>query len=378
MTGRQVADTAAPLQIGEALVSAGRGRAAVLAAGSDHVRVYPPTFHPAALVPAQAATVTVSGGAERAGIDIALAPFPAARVTGTLLGRDGPAAMTNVRLVPAGTDGMPPDLVAPTSVTDAAGAFVFAGVPAGQYRLRATVGLEWVDAPVAVGGDDVDGVTVTATPLPRINILLQFDSAAPSPAVRGPLSRPAFLLDPVDGAFGAVESLTIQRLDDDRTYMMSGYPPGRYRLRVANSPAGWMFKAAMLNGVDVSETPFDLTKDVAGLTLVFTDRWTGLSGVVQGQHADAATVLAFPADASQWSGDRLAPRRFKTARANGRGQFGMSSLPPGDYFVVAIPDEQADDWRDPATLDALARLATSVTILDGEHKTLDLQLREGR
>ena len=30
------------------------------------------------------------------------------------------------------------------------------------------------------------------------------------------------------------------------------------------------------------------------------------------------------------------------------GQFGISSLPPGDYYVVAIPEEQSADWRDPA------------------------------
>jgi hypothetical protein len=139
-----------------------------------------------------------------------------------------------------------------------------------------------------------------------------------------------------------------------------------------------MFKAALLNGVDVSETPFDLSKDVPDLMLVFTDRWTGVSGAVQGAGGDAATVVAFPTDASQWAGDRLAPRRFKSARANARGQFGMSSLPPGDYFIVAIPEEQSDDWRNPATLDALARVATTITILDGEHRTLTLPLRQVR
>ena len=160
--------------------------------------------------------------------------------------------------------------------------------------------------------------------------------------------------------------------------MLHGYPPGRYRVLVVNSPVGWMFKAAMLNGVDVSETPFDLSKDVPDLTLVFTDRWTGISGAVTGSGADAATVVAFPADASKWSGDGLAPRRFKTARANARGQFGMSSLPPGDYDVVAIPEEQSDDWRNPATLGPLARVATQVTILDGHHRSINVPLRQVR
>jgi hypothetical protein len=272
-------------------------------------------------------------------------------------------------------------VVAPTSVTDAAGTFVFTAVPAGQYRLRGSAprGLATVDLPVAVGGEDVDGLTVTPTSPPKITATLQFDGTTSPPSGtggRGPLTMPAFLLDAVDGASGADQLVEV--VPGDRSYTLSGYSTGRYRVRVPNSPAGWMFKAALLNGVDVSETPFDLAKDVPDLTLVFTDRWTGVSGVVQGTGADAATVLAFPTDASQWAGDRLAPRRFKSARANARGQFGISSLPPGDYFIVAIPEEQAGDWSNPATLDALARAAISLTILDGEHKTLDLRVRDLR
>jgi hypothetical protein len=136
-----------------------------------------------------------------------------------------------------------------------------------------------------------------------------------------------------------------------------------------------MFKAALLNGVDVSETPFDLTRDVPDLTLVFTDRWTTVSGTVQGDGADGAAVLLFPADASEWTADAMSPRRFKSARANVRGEFGMSSLPSGDYYLAAVPDEQTDNWREPSALDALSRVATRVSVLEGGHTTVVLQLR---
>ena len=65
-------------------------------------------------------------------------------------------------------------------------------------------------------------------------------------------------------------------------------------------------------------------------------------------------------------------------RASTAGQFGLSSLPPGDYYAIAIREENAADWRDPAILDVLARAATRVTILEGEHRTVDLQVREVR
>jgi hypothetical protein len=72
------------------------------------------------------------------------------------------------------------------------------------------------------------------------------------------------------------------------------------------------------------------------------------------------------------------PGRFRLSRADANGQFGLSSLRPGDYFVVAVPDEQTGDWRDPAVLDSLARVATRLTLFEGEHKTIDLRVHEVR
>jgi hypothetical protein len=46
--------------------------------------------------------------------------------------------------------------------------------------------------------------------------------------------------------------------------------------------------------------------------------------------------------------------------------------------VAAVREEDAADWRDPSFLDALARVAARITILEGEHKSIDLQIREVR
>jgi hypothetical protein len=183
------------------------------------------------------------------------------------------------------------------------------------------------------------------------------------------------MLDSADGVLPPTVSFTAPS-DPEDSFRMGGPGPGRYRVRVPNSPAGWMFKAAMLNGVDVSETPFELTRDISGLVLQFTDRWSGMSGSVQGQNAGDANVLVFPTDAQAW--DDANSRRLKNVRANDRGEFGIGSLPPGNYYVIAVREEDAVDWRDPAFLEMLARIATQVTILEGEHKKLDLQVREVR
>jgi hypothetical protein len=369
------------IQVGDAWLALIRGGATPPPPANGRLQIYPTTFHPSALAPAQASVITVASGEERAGVDLQLLPVPTARVSGTLMGSAGPAESIAVRLLPVGVEGLPPDALGAVSNTDASGAFVFAAVPSGRYTLRAIgrggrSGLGWVDLPVTVGGDDVDGIVAAMNAPLAVSGRFQFDGALAPPPVspERPMLAGSLLLESADGPN---DRMTVAMTGSDRNFRIAGYLPGRYRVRVANSPQGWMFKSAMLNGVDVSETPFELTRDVSDLVLAFTDRWSGISGSVQGRGAEAATVLAFTADAQAWTTAGPNSRRFRSARAaSATGAFGISSLPPGDYYVIAVAEEDAVDWRDAATLELLARAATQITILDGEHKTLDLQVRE--
>lgn len=365
------------VRVGDSLYGTPRGTVTPPPPVGTRMQIYPPTFHPAATNPAHATVVSVGSGEERASIDLHLTPVPTLRVSGTLIGPAGPAAMVALRLLPSGGELIPPEALGAIGVTDASGSFVFPAVVPGNYVLknevRESVASGWVAMPIAVTGDDVDGVVATLQPGLRITARAQFEGNAPPPAAEG---RPLpFSLEPEDGS--PTVSLSAPGVSA-AVITIVGYSPGRYRVRVANSPAGWMFKAAMLDGVDVSLTPFDFTRDISDLTLVFTDRWSGVSGVVQGTRADRAAVILFPTDARAWINAGPNPRRLRSARVDAQGRFGINSVPPGDYYVVAIPDGQSADWRDPLMLEALARMATQVSIAEGEHKMLDLQLREVR
>jgi hypothetical protein len=121
--------------------------------------------------------------------------------------------------------------------------------------------------------------------------------------------------------------------------------------------------------------------DVSSLAINFTDRWTGLSGTVHssaGQGDADAIVLVFPTDPQAWTNLSMSPRRMRSARTTRSGEYKLISLPPGDYYVVALPDEQAADWQDPKFMEMLARVATVVTIGEGEHRTQELVTREVR
>ena len=365
------------LRVGNAFYGTGGGATPPPPAGT-RMQIYPPTFHPGATAPAQATVVTVGSGEERSAIDLHLAPVTTLRVSGTVIGPSGPAGMVPLTLVPAGADMIQPEALGAAGVTDSSGAFVFPAVVPGSYVLknsgRESLNLGWIAMPITVAGDDVDGVVATTRPPLKITARVQFDgTGTPPPAQTGRVLP--FGLETEDG--GSSVSFTAPGATAD-TITIGGYSPGRYRIRVANSPPGWMFRAALLDGVDVSITPFDFTRDIADVTLVFTDRWSGVGGVVQGARADRAVVILFPADARSWINAGASPRRLRSARVDARGAFGIRSVPPGDYYVVAISDEHAGGWRDPAMLEALARIATQVTVTDGEHRTIDLQIKEVR
>src|SRR5436190_3652677 len=291
--------TANGIQVGNAQVMLGRGGAIPPPPARGRLQIYPPVFHPSALNPAQATIVALGSGDERTGIDLQLQPVPTMRVSGTLMGPAGPAGMVALRLTPAGVTDIAPEALAPVSISDAAGAFTFAAVPQGQYALRAATrsgpaeitrpgsDMYWLDMPLNVSGDDVDGVVAVMRPALRITARLEFEGAAPRPAAQpqrpGQFTPAPFSLEsdeiPAAGMGGMAGTA------GDQSFTLAGYAPGKYRVRVSGSPAGWMFKAAMLNGVDVSETPFEFNRDVADLVLTFTDRWSGMSGVVQGANA---------------------------------------------------------------------------------------------
>ena len=98
--------------------------------------IYPMQFYPGVASAARATVVTLASGQERENIDFALRPARASRLSGTLLGPDGPGAVTGLRLVPAGDESMT-ELETSVTMTGSGGEFTFLGVPAGQYTIKA-------------------------------------------------------------------------------------------------------------------------------------------------------------------------------------------------------------------------------------------------
>ena len=106
-----------------------------------------------------------------------------------------------------------------------------------------------------------------------------------------------------------------------------------------------MFKSATIDGRDVADVPVNLMQDATQVAITFTDRWSGVRDSCRGPGRDsAAMVLVFPTDRDAWGSSGLNPRRVRSTRASKSGEDSFN-LPPGEYFVVAIPEEHSADGR---------------------------------
>jgi len=382
--------------------------------------VYPTTFHPAAGIAAQATAVTLRSGDERGSVDIQLQPARTVRISGSLAAPNGMASFVGIRLTPTGGDALVDEIDAATAMSDATGAFSFLGVPPGQYvlsvvrvprpppdssdpsRMNIQAGSVriaaapppagpaaptpipadatlWAQVPLSVGGDDVTGLIVPLAPGPRLSGRVEFEGSEPPPSPSA-IAGLRISLDPADGS-RAARGLAFEtgHPDESGRFLTYGVPPGRYVVNVAGIAfPGWYFRGARYQGRDLTDTPIDLTADLTGVVLTFTDKPSTIAGVLRTRGAadGAGLALAFPVDEAAWTSSGANARRSKVARADKDGRYTFPNLPAGEYYVAAVKDDTVGDWWDPALLRMLVPVARQVRLLDGEQRRLDLDTLE--
>jgi protocatechuate 3,4-dioxygenase beta subunit len=372
-------------------------------AGADgRLRAHPTVFYPSARSVSTSTVIRLAAGEERPGVDLQMPLVTTSAITGTITGPQGPMAGLALALVPAFADEIADErlLEMGRAVTNAAGQFAMLAVPPGQYLLRAHA------APgTAVGDPKAPGfrgavinhaVTVTDTAPAVVNITLRpgarvsgrvvFDGALPKPAPER-MARYQVRLDPVDPNVSRNPTLHTGTVDRDGNFAIEEVPPGRYlvlflaSLEDRRAMAGWETKGATLSGRDVSTRPMDVSGDVTGIVLTVTDRPSELAGTArtaEGAPDPSAAVVMFSAERELWTTIGASNRRFRAVRAAENGTYLFRGVPEGDYFVAAIPDEEAVDWLVPSRLEALARVAVKIAVRDEEKKSQELTTRRSQ
>ena len=346
--------------------------------------IYPTTYFPGTSRVADATVIRLRAGEVRLGVDLAIAPLPAIRVSGKVSAPAGLPRRLAVSLVSANSiDVMDTDPAGRISaVTDPDGSFVFPAVPSGRYVLRSVVlmqdlrdergtgSLFWLAQPVTVLDSDLTDITAAMRPGFRVSGRLEF-KVVPG-RVQPALPAGRVLLKPLGAqGFRSIGS----RVAADGTFRTGGDPPGRY-IAIAPNVPGLTLQSVSVSGKTLTDDVVDLgDSDLSGLLLTYTDRPSRIHGRVSdatpGFGTDVA-VVAFPADKSFWRDGVFIARRERLVRATSAGAFEISGLASGSYYLAAVTAAAVNEWRTPAFLDQLVAHAVTITIADGESRQISL------
>jgi carboxypeptidase family protein len=330
------------------------------------------TLFPGTLDVASAQTVRVGAGQE------VFATFPIQRARpGSLSGRivnsdGGPPSSPSVFLEQVQLSGGGSSR--PINLTPD-GSFREENLPPGNWMIVAKEP-EYGSARVQLLGDAVQGITVTTRKAAAVRGRVKFEGAAPP-------ANPVALYVTFDGprtfVSGAgfvrsAEGLGAIRATPEEQWAFEAQISGVGAIR-ARVP-GWILKAVLLDGKDVTDTPLDFGAAYSGkpVEVVLTQRRGEVSGVVQndrGQLTSDYQVVLFPEDEMQWT---PFSRAFAVGGPDQQGRFTIQNLPPARYFAAAVASLAPGDERNPEVLSRLRGGATSFELSEGESRTVSLRL----
>ncbi len=354
---------------------------------------YSPVFYPGTTMAAQAATITLAAGEERAGIDIQLQLVPTATIAGTVSVPDNwPPTGIAVTLVTTGSQPIGGMLeTVRTARTGPDGRFTLNGIAAGSYVLtaqRAAVrrlkpesgdaaapGPLWAMVDLTVDGNDQTTLSLEMQPGMTVSGRVQFQSAS-NAAPPNPAGMRVSLMPVGTGVNVGAMPATV---DASGAFSIVGATPGRYRIvsAVPTGGARWALTSSTAAGRDTLDTPIEIRpqQNVTDVVLTFRDDPSEITGRLQDASGKAATdyhIVVFPMDRTHWIPNS---RRIQAVRPSQDGKYTLRNLPAGEYLVVAIIDIEQGEWYDPAFLQRLAPSGMKLTLADGEKKTQDLQIR---
>jgi Carboxypeptidase regulatory-like domain len=366
---------------------------------------YAPVYFPGTVSAAQAGTVTLNIGEERASVDFQLVRVALARIDGTVVNSTGQAT-DNVQITLTDAAASVPGAITMGVRADADGRFHLANVPPGSYRLIARAPVSqpgspspapgpfggrgvrplgpmstairlWGSVDVPVDGRNLTNVLVTLQQGLTVSGRIAFQGSAQPPA---DLTRIRVNLSPADpGVMGGQPQNAAGVVDASGKFTITGVIPGLYRLSAGGAGNGWFIDSAIVDGQDTLDFPFEVKPGAApsGAVITFTDKQAQLTGTITNQRSQPApeqTLILYPADERYWVPQS---RRIRSTRPSTDGQFTFSGIPAGEYKIVAMVDVEPGAWFDPSFLQQVDAASTRVTIGDGEKKVQNLQISSG-
>jgi hypothetical protein len=219
-------------------------------------------------------------------------------------------------------------------------------------------------------------ITLEMRPAARIQGKVDFEGDRPQPSPQDIRSL-SIALERADK--GPADYLLPDVVGINGRFVTSGAPPGEYYLAVRGNIDGWFVDSAKLGGIDCFDTPVTIGDvDITGVVVTLTTRSTGatVTGKVSTSNGWAkigTSVVLFPAESMRRSGLKWPERRVRSAAIDSDGGYSIVGVPPGDYWVVALPRSRSLEWQLELPSTQLMTLATRVRLQARQTLSVDLK-----
>jgi hypothetical protein len=267
------------------------------------------------------------------------------------------------------------------------GTFILEGVPPGSYVLdvaSSSVGMsnppptEFASVQLEVGDQDIHGLLITTGLGVTLSGRVIYDGRAPSSTRPGSEQWPRVYAAVVNNNFrrGTLSAyLDNGLISEDGSFTIRG---GYSKVLFRTSMPGWNLKSVMLDGVDITDVPYDTARGGTDrLEIIVTDEHQDVQGRVVdaiGRPSNRFVVIVFPSEVKEGTvRGRLLARSWTS---NSDGSFEIGNLPPGNYFAAALASAPDDAQYDTDFHQTIKDRATPFQLLPGERVKLELSLIE--
>ena len=334
-----------------------------------------PTYFPGTVDAASATAIRVNAGEERTGAEIRMQRSTVVTVSGRVAGELPTGRGTRVSMRSTndltgfrggfmgggGTDGtIGPD-----------GSFTFRNVRAGEYALTVlsmdrggpkVMGKQVI----AVGQQDLTGVTVSAAAPPKVDGRVRADGEPPFA-----FGKVQITLSPGSG-FREMGPPTTAKADDHGVFSIPAVSRERLVVSVEGAGTGVIIKSLYAAGQPLPGLDVDFNVVTGPLEIVLSNKPAVISGALEGTTADSPRVAVWAVPDAQplvvetWN-------RKKVKVEASAGTFTLDSLRPGSYRLAAFEDADSDALSDPAAWERVKGHTATVKV--GESETGQVKLR---
>ncbi len=348
---------------------------------------YLPRFYPGTPTIDQATPAKVDVSGALTGIDIALVPTPAYRVTGLATDSSGKPGRGEALLAVSERSGAVQTEMSSTELK-ADGSFEFTGVAPGDYVVQAggvvvnrgppaTTQTQFSTSFVTVVAADPPSVQLRMTQGATVSGRVRYEGVPPGPPPL--LTLTVRSADRDRSPLRAYGSTTFSRQADNSFEFTGVFGPGLFQAQPQRND--WYLKSVVFKGQDLTDTAFDFGadgtfRDVEVVISALGATATGRVTDDRGAPARDSAVLVFSTSRDRWfDGSRW----VKVEWSNESGTFTVTGLPPGDYWIAAVerPDrtvERRAFTPDRDLLDSLSSHAGRITLGEGQSQDVTLRL----